>query len=698
MAADLPFHYNPLKPRQIRLFKLDLTDSVDFLSGSLVTVRHPCQLDTSMNNISQLLREWRDIQWIQKEDERHGYDALSYTWGDRQITHPLTLFSPDKAYKSGQIQLQNPTQGRGTVLIQHNLYTLLQQLRRNQYSRFIWIDAICINQEDDAEKSTQIPLMRYIYQEARCIFVWLGVASNIEEGALTILPALTRILEKTSQEGYKVNPEVPTTFDSVGLPMPDHEIWLALGGIMMRPWFRRLWTLQEVVLPRTYRFAPGSIKLMCGKKCLDWDTFNGFANAARAHGIENWTITGVVGTSNEALNGYHSLYMIDICHDAFKRFKWGVPPWILIVVVRWKEVSNPVDLIFGMLGLVPQGTSSQITVNVSLPVQTVFVEFAKYYIRNQVQECILNHTSAVTKLDGLPSWCPNFASREETYSLGSWWLGYFFLPASIADQKFHAGFELEGKWAMPMNKHKDWTVYKNSHHRRDIFQDVFNTDNPRQIALVPYTNYIRARGIAMEEVVEIIDCNAGMDYPLDNFPSFDQLRQTVQWEAACLALAKRTLKATSDIPDVYLRTLNANLVIREMEDDSQIWWDKGERINFLPEYQEVMKAHRTIVNHGALFSIPYTPMGRRYWSGVTRATRRRRFFATRNGRIGLGPSDTQIGDNVCVIFYCPTPYILRHGPTRSRLVGEAYVHDLMYSQALHLLDRGLVSESEWIIE
>ncbi|KAL9123372.1 MAG: hypothetical protein Q9187_000054, partial [Circinaria calcarea] len=411
-----------------------------------------------------------------------------------------------------------------TLLIQHNLYTLLQQLRRNQYSRFIWIDAMCINQ-GDAEKSAQIPLMRYVYQEARRVFVWLGEASDIEEGSLAILPALARILEKTIQEGHKVNPEVPTTFDSVGLPMPDHAIWLALGGIMMRPWFRRLWTLQEVVLPRTIHLAPGTIKLMC------------------AHGIENWTITGVVGTSKEALNGYHSLYMIDICHDAFKRLKWGVPPAILIVVIRWKEVSNPVDLIFGMLGLVPRGTSTQITVNVSLPVQTVFVEFAKYYIRNQLVA----------------------------------WL--FYLPAAIADQKYHAGFEAEGKWATPINKHKDWTVFENLHHRRDIFQDFFNTDNARQIALAPDTDYIRARGIALDEVMEIIECNAGMDYPQDDFPSVDQMRQTVHWESACLALARRTLRVTSDIPDVYLRTLNANLMIREMEDGSTNWWDKGERIN-----------------------------------------------------------------------------------------------------------------------
>ena len=694
MASEGHFKYDALQPRQIRLFKLDLADAAQPLSGSLVTLRHPCTLDVKLINYTSSVLSWNDVRWMLKE----GYDALSYTWGDPRSIYPLTLSAPKKVYKGGTLGFDDLANESVTVLIRHNLYALLRQLRQMKYSRYIWIDALCINQTDDAEKAIQIALMRFIYQEARRVFVWLGDASTLEEGAMIILPKLAKILQKTFDAGQKVDPEKPETFDSVGLPTPDHAVWLALGAIMMRPWFRRLWTLQEVVLPGSLDQRPGSIEILCGTKSVSWDDFNEFAVAARSHGIENWTITGVPGTTKSILNGYQSLYMIDICRDAFKRYRWGVSAHILLVVLRWREVTNPVDLIFGMLGLIPPGTRSRIRVDVSLPVQTVFTEFAKYYIQQQNVECILNHTSAIKKLDGLPSWVPNFASREEAPSLGSWWLGYVYLPNSIRDQKPHAGFELEGKWERPTTKHKTWAFHKNSLLQRDIVQDVLNADDPRQIILVPDTDFIQVSGIAIDEVVEVIDCNWGMDYPVDGFPSVEQVQQTVRWEAACLDLAKSMLKVTDGIPDLYVRTLTANLIIWKLNEETCIWWDKDERIDLLSSYREIMKGLRTIVKHGSQMYIPFSQGAVLFWGAVTRATRRRCFFATRNGRIGLGPSDTQVGDTVAVLFYCPTPYLFRRGPVRSRLVGEAYVHDLMYAQALHMLDRGQVEESQWIIE
>ena len=87
-----------------------------------------------------------------------------------------------------------------------------------------------------------------------------------------------------------------------------------------------------------------------------------------------------------------------------------------------------------------------------------------------------------------------------------------------------------------------------------------------------------------------------------------------------------------------------------------------------------------------------------YAKVLERITRRRRFFATRNGRIGLGPSDARVGDRLVVVFYCPTPYLLRVGKTTSRMVGEAYVHGLMYGEALDMFDAGQVEERKWIVE
>lgn len=92
----------------------------------------------------------------------------------------------------------------------------------------------------------------------------------------------------------------------------------------------------------------------------------------------------------------------------------------------------------------------------------------------------------------------------------------------------------------------------------------------------------------------------------------------------------------------------------------------------------------------------------RYAETLRRVTRRRLFFATRGGRIGLGPADTKAGDTVAVAFYCPTPYVLRRrdggGGSRWLLVGETYVHGIMYGEALSLFSDGLVQETSWVVE
>ena len=75
------------------------------------------------------------------------------------------------------------------------------------------------------------------------------------------------------------------------------------------------------------------------------------------------------------------------------------------------------------------------------------------------------------------------------------------------------------------------------------------------------------------------------------------------------------------------------------------------------------------------------------------------FFSTRDGRIGLGPWNMQEGDRLCVFFFCPTPYIIRPaGPDRWTFVGEAYVHGLMFGQALKILERGELVETSWILQ
>ena len=83
------------------------------------------------------------------------YDALSYVWGTMAGDRPLLC------------------DGRA-LLITPNCDSALRHLRDKQNKLVIWIDAVCINQESIPEKNFQVAIMRYIYDQAQRVYIWLG--------------------------------------------------------------------------------------------------------------------------------------------------------------------------------------------------------------------------------------------------------------------------------------------------------------------------------------------------------------------------------------------------------------------------------------------------------------------------------------------------------------------------------------------
>jgi hypothetical protein len=86
--------------------------------------------------------------------EKPKYEALSYMWGDPSLRKEITLNGKSKS-------------------VNHNLLRALQTLRSST-RRTLWIDALCINQEDVVEKTKQLRIMPYIYQRAQTVVVSLN--------------------------------------------------------------------------------------------------------------------------------------------------------------------------------------------------------------------------------------------------------------------------------------------------------------------------------------------------------------------------------------------------------------------------------------------------------------------------------------------------------------------------------------------
>ena len=149
MSVSHTYHYEPLKDpsQQIRLLQLDTAhDNGAVLTGSLSVYKIPPHDATRLARLSKHL-------------QLPGYSAISYVWGTGPDLRP-----------SHEIILDNRR-----FPITANLHAALHNYRSLwPISRRYWVDAICINQADDDEKSAQVPLMRDIYHLAMSVNVWLG--------------------------------------------------------------------------------------------------------------------------------------------------------------------------------------------------------------------------------------------------------------------------------------------------------------------------------------------------------------------------------------------------------------------------------------------------------------------------------------------------------------------------------------------
>ena len=85
------------------------------------------------------------------------YRALSYAWGNRDVTRSVFI----------------RCNGR-QVPVSSNLRDILRRLRRPDHEIVLWVDALCINQADDDERTHQVSFMRLIYENAAECIIWLG--------------------------------------------------------------------------------------------------------------------------------------------------------------------------------------------------------------------------------------------------------------------------------------------------------------------------------------------------------------------------------------------------------------------------------------------------------------------------------------------------------------------------------------------
>ena len=275
---------------------------------SILATKRPATAGTSYNQRLLEFFEKTEHEPETPPSENFAYDALSYVWGSLQPEVPITC------------------DGK-SCLISRSLDQALRSLRQKEKPLYMWIDAMCINQKNVLERNEQVARMKQIYQCAEKVCIWLG--DNDEETYLVL-----RLLEAHRKKAHEPWFSVRTEFG------PHAPEWAAMIRWLNRPWFWRVWTIQEARVARNavVCFGPYSTSLSVVDSVLSLHVSRDVNHDLAGHLEEAFRLPGLSVRLNES-----------------NTWNWDSNKLLLDVLLsaRRHQATDPRDKVYGILGLVP---------------------------------------------------------------------------------------------------------------------------------------------------------------------------------------------------------------------------------------------------------------------------------------------------------------------------------------------------------
>lgn len=337
-------------------------------------------------------------------DEKHGYTALSYVWGAHEASHIIWF---------------------GTLLlrIRPNLDSALRNLRRRDRSIRLWVDAVCINQNDLLERNHQVQQMRDIFSAALETIIYLGPQDGGNTGH-----SAWNFLERHSSWALDENREIDR---NTAARLDEHLIYFRGDlkdvelDVLSRSWFRRLWVFQEAVVSR-------SLSVQCGNRRISWDDFcEILLLSPRLHdrygfSFEDNHKLDIVRDINISRREY-------LRHHGLERFlpSWQFPETFgpsqgvmdilaMLSRARYLEASDARDKIYGLVGISTGINTDEprFAIDYRLNYRDLYIRFARNYIEATKSYDIFSYVDAATEslinfqssqsVPLFPSWVPNW--------------------------------------------------------------------------------------------------------------------------------------------------------------------------------------------------------------------------------------------------------------------------------------------------
>lgn len=362
------------------------------VSGSeiRVVILHPANFG------DPIVCELKHIQLIPDSD----YEAVSYVWGDATVTKRIML--------DGRV-----------YPVTTNLYTGLQFLRFKESPRRLWIDSLCINQTDKAERAREIQRMRDIYKCAHQVLVWVGDYAPFTRGQVKSIFEFVEELAAAFRTEEQESLSRKHGYDGLWSKQEDFREFLR-----SRLWFERIWVIQEVsVRPEPlYRFPEKSPIIYCGSLQLPfiyiWEAVVWWV--FRKENTPQMRLPAVMISVDRLINIWYA-------HDTGVMNSEELAPlgtklsWMLAMVAGEFHATDPRDTFYALVGLLPLSLPPILLPDYFKSSAQVLTEYATYILETVGLIDIIQYTSGLSK--ELPSWVPDWkrwsphamAEDEERY-------------------------------------------------------------------------------------------------------------------------------------------------------------------------------------------------------------------------------------------------------------------------------------------
>ncbi|KAE9375137.1 HET-domain-containing protein [Stipitochalara longipes BDJ] len=604
------------------------------------------------------------------------YAALSYVWGDPSHTSSIIL-------NDREIQVST------------NLEIALRALssRGEFQQRYkLWVDAICINQKDFLERSRQIGKMAMIYSDARAVIAWLGEEGERSGDAIKLI----RYLDYVSQDGFGKGLEGILREDPGYLGTG---VWMALHELMDRPYWYRLWVIQEVVL------GASCLVLQCGNSRIDWPSF--------CRGIcllfdDLWTVKDALLDREGSIQSVGLQYKrphiwTTVTLHLVNRDLWPLSRIAdqgsqesmsfgrLLVLANASKAQDIRDKVYGLVGMMRDDISQNIIPDYRLPPSRVYAAVAKTFI--------------------------TVYGNLEPIREGNPW-------GQTASPSWAADWTWDGRNRHSRMTEAIWGPYWKAKGQPPVVRSAIpyhaSGDRKMNISFSNADLFLTCRGFLLDEVDGLGAREYGyfdwlentIDQPASEtnaYGTFAALKEAL-WRALVKDRVAGGQKASARHSAILNLPSNFASAAAQW---NRLGWDwlprqggyyfrwSGFRVanrNFrlvgkpLDTYFE-----ETVPDNASEYD--YTEV----FSCADRTAKCRRFMTTKKGYIGWAPDNmygndhnqVRKGDQIAIIFGCSTPICIRPMAGYFQVIGEAYIQGLMEGEALRFLEERKCEETEF---